>query len=108
MHEYRRRASKCAEQLDADEIADDDEDDDVCSSGSDDEQLQTTDELQVPVPCELDHLRLPFPDFQPVVFRFLHQTTRPRDWCLRIVTWKYLFLTSASLSSACHLPVICL
>ena len=35
---------------------------------------------------------LPYPDFQPVVFRCVKQTTRPRGWCLRVITWPYPFL----------------
>lgn len=39
-----------------------------------------------------DEVDLPFPGFRPVTMFCLTQTTRPRNWCLRIVTNPYPFL----------------
>lgn len=35
---------------------------------------------------------LPYPEFLPVVFRCLKQTTAPRSWCLKVFTWPYPFI----------------
>lgn len=32
---------------------------------------------------------LPFPEYIDRAFYFLHQTTAPRSWCLKLVTWQY-------------------
>lgn len=39
-----------------------------------------------------DEVDLPFPGFRPVTMFCLTQTTRPRNWCLRIVTNPYPFI----------------
>jgi hypothetical protein len=38
---------------------------------------------------EEEEEELLFPGFVPTVFRCLSQTTRPRYWCLRLITWPY-------------------
>lgn len=37
---------------------------------------------------------LPYPTLAPVVFFYLKQTTRPRSWCLKMVTNPYPFFSS--------------
>lgn len=34
---------------------------------------------------------LPFPGFTPVALRYLTQDTRPRSWCLKLITNPYPF-----------------
>lgn len=34
---------------------------------------------------------LPYPGYLPIVFRCLEQTSRPRSWCLKLITWPYPF-----------------
>ncbi|KPJ08810.1 Voltage-dependent T-type calcium channel subunit alpha-1G [Papilio machaon] len=34
---------------------------------------------------------LPFPGFTPVALRYLTQETRPRSWCLKLITNPYPF-----------------
>uniref|UniRef100_A0A3B5AKK2 Uncharacterized protein n=1 Tax=Stegastes partitus TaxID=144197 RepID=A0A3B5AKK2_9TELE len=34
---------------------------------------------------------LPYPDLAPVVFFYLKQSTRPRSWCLKMVSNPYPF-----------------
>lgn len=34
---------------------------------------------------------LPFPGFVPVALRYLTQETRPRSWCLKLITNPYPF-----------------
>lgn len=37
---------------------------------------------------------LPYPGFVPIALRYLDQTTRPRNWCLALITNPYPFVTS--------------
>lgn len=59
---------------DEDEEDDEDEDED-----EDDEDEERND--------------LPYPGFAPVALRYLDQMTRPRNWCLALITNPYPFLT---------------
>lgn len=34
---------------------------------------------------------LPYPGFVPLALRYLDQTTRPRNWCLALITNPYPF-----------------
>jgi len=34
---------------------------------------------------------LPYPEYIERAFYFLNQTTAPRSWCLKLVTWQYPF-----------------
>ncbi|KAK7790812.1 hypothetical protein R5R35_012067 [Gryllus longicercus] len=42
---------------------------------------------------------LPYPGFAPIVFRYLDQRSRPRNWCLRVITNPYPFLCSLARAS---------
>lgn len=65
-----------------DEDPEDDEDDE-----DDDEDDDDDDE------DEEDGDELPYPGFMPVVLRYLDQNTRPRNWCLALITNPYPFGT---------------
>ena len=36
---------------------------------------------------------LPYPEYVEKAFFYLLQTTRPRNWCLQLITWPYPFCT---------------
>ncbi|XP_076629158.1 ca[2+]-channel protein alpha[[1]] subunit T isoform X2 [Colletes latitarsis] len=59
------------------EEEDDDDDDDDDEDDEDDEDEEDDEE-------EGDEL--PYPGFVPVVMRYLDQSTRPRNWCLALIT----------------------
>ncbi|KYQ53199.1 Voltage-dependent T-type calcium channel subunit alpha-1G [Trachymyrmex zeteki] len=63
----------------------DDEDDD--DDDDDDEDDDDEDE-------EEEGEGLPYPGFIPIALRYLDQTTRPRNWCLALITNPYPFGTS--------------
>lgn len=42
-----------------------------------------------------NELLLPFPEFEPKSLLVFGQTTRPRSWCLKMITWPYPFLCCA-------------
>lgn len=67
------------------EEEDDDEDGE---NGEDDDEDDDDEEEEGDV--------LPYPGFVPVVLRYLDQTTRPRNWCLALITNPYPFDTSPS------------
>ncbi|OAD58475.1 Voltage-dependent T-type calcium channel subunit alpha-1G [Eufriesea mexicana] len=40
---------------------------------------------------DIDGDELPYPGFVPVALRYLDQNTRPRNWCLALITNPYPF-----------------
>jgi len=40
-----------------------------------------------------DEEDLPYPGFIPIALKYLDQNTRPRNWCLRMITNPYPFLS---------------
>lgn len=63
---------------------DDDEDDD-----DDDDEDDDADEEEE----EEEREGLPYPGFIPIALKYLDQTTRPRNWCLALITNPYPFAT---------------
>lgn len=61
----------------------DDEDDDDDDDDEDDDEDE-----------EEEGEGLPYPGFIPLALRYLDQTTRPRNWCLALITNPYPFGTS--------------
>uniref|UniRef100_A0A3Q1EKN4 Uncharacterized protein n=1 Tax=Acanthochromis polyacanthus TaxID=80966 RepID=A0A3Q1EKN4_9TELE len=49
---------------------------------------------------------LPYPEWAPVVFFYLKQTTRPRSWCLKMVSNPYPFIPRSLLMRTCALPPV--
>ncbi|MEQ2213702.1 hypothetical protein XENOCAPTIV_019563, partial [Xenoophorus captivus] len=47
----------------------------------------------VSIGSDLSTLVLPYPEMAPVVFFCLKQTTCPRNWCIRMVSSPYPFLS---------------
>lgn len=66
--------------LEDDEEADEEEDGDEEDDEDDDEDDEDD-----------DNEGLPYPGFVPVSLRYLDQTTRPRNWCLVLITNPYPF-----------------
>lgn len=64
------------------ENGEDEEDDDEDDDDDDDDEEE----------CE----GLPYPGFVPIALRYLDQTTRPRNWCLTLITNPYPFGTWVS------------
>ncbi|XP_076162993.1 ca[2+]-channel protein alpha[[1]] subunit T isoform X2 [Ptiloglossa arizonensis] len=64
---------------DEDEDDDDDKDEDDDDDDEDDEDEEDEDD-------EEEGDGLPYPGFVPVVMRYLDQNTRPRNWCLALIT----------------------
>lgn len=68
--------------VEEDEDGEDDEDDEDDDDEDDDEDEEEEGE------------GLPYPGFVPIALRYLDQTTRPRNWCLALITNPYPFATS--------------
>jgi len=43
---------------------------------------------------------LPYPEYNEKAFYYFLQTTRPRNWCLQLITWPYPFCTCSRLHSS--------
>ncbi|KAI4503315.1 hypothetical protein M0802_001537 [Mischocyttarus mexicanus] len=71
------------EEEEDDEEDDEDDDDDDDDEDDDDDDDDDDDEE--------DGEELPYPGFVPVALRYLEQTTRPRNWCLALITNPYPF-----------------
>jgi voltage-dependent calcium channel T type alpha-1G len=65
------------------ELEDDDEDDEDEEEDDDDDD-------------DDDDEQLPYPGFIPIALKYLDQNTRPRNWCLRMITNPYPFLSQIS------------
>jgi len=50
---------------------------------------------------------LPFPDFVDKAFYFFEQTTRPRSWCLSVISSPYPF-TETVISYSAAVLIVCL
>lgn len=70
--------------VEEDEDGEDDEDDDENDDDEDDDEEEEEEEGE----------GLPYPGFVPIALRYLDQTTRPRNWCLALITNPYPFATS--------------
>ncbi|CAK9796452.1 Voltage-dependent T-type calcium channel subunit alpha-1G [Anthophora quadrimaculata] len=81
-----RRVIRQDEEEDDDE---DDEDDDDEDDDQDDEEEEDNEEDDGVDDVEGDDL--PYPGFVPVALRYLDQNTRPRNWCLALITNPYPF-----------------
>jgi voltage-dependent calcium channel T type alpha-1G len=64
------------------ELEDDDEEDDDEDDEEDDDEEDEEDEEE-----------LPYPGFIPIALKYLDQNTRPRNWCLRMITNPYPFIS---------------
>jgi len=71
-----------------DEDSENDEDDEDEEDDDDDDDEDDEDE-------EEEGEGLPYPGFVPIALRYLDQTTRPRNWCLALITNPYPFATSS-------------
>lgn len=60
--------------------------------GEEDEESDDEEEEDDDVEDEEDD-QLPYPGFVPVSFKYLDQMTRPRSWCLAMITNPYPFYT---------------
>ena len=76
------------EEEEDDEDDDDDEDDEDDDDQEDDEEEDDNEEDGVD---DVDGDELPYPGFVPVAMRYLEQNTRPRNWCLALITNPYPF-----------------
>lgn len=65
------------EDEDGDESEEDEESDDEDDEDLEDEEME---------------IQLPYPGFVPISLKYLHQTMRPRSWCLAMITNPYPFL----------------
>jgi len=75
---YEDEEDEDEDEEDEDEESDDDDDD---GDDDDDEDLEDEEEEQ----------SLPYPGFIPVSLRYLDQETKPRSWCLAMITNPYPF-----------------
>lgn len=69
------------EDTDEDDEDEDDEDDD---DDEDDEEDEDDEDVE----------QLPYPGFRPIALRYLDQRSRPRKWCLAMMTNPYPFYAS--------------
>ena len=77
-------------ELEDDEEADEEEDgDEGDGDEEDDEEDEDEDEEEDEEP------ELPYPGFVPVALRYLDQETRPRNWCLALITNPYPLMIPA-------------
>lgn len=58
--------------------------------GEEDEESDDEEEEDDDVEDEEDE-QLPYPGFVPISLKYLDQTTRPRSWCLAMITNPYPF-----------------
>ena len=73
-------------------------------SGQEEPSNTITQDTQAEDHDEEEEEELPFPGFLPKVFRCLSQTSIPRYWCLKIITWPYPFISVIPFIS-CYLVV---
>lgn len=71
------------------------EDDEDGENDEDDEDDEDDDDDDDEDDEEEEGEGLPYPGFVPIVLRYLEQTTRPRNWCLALITNPYPFTTSS-------------
>ncbi|XP_072749340.1 ca[2+]-channel protein alpha[[1]] subunit T isoform X3 [Anoplolepis gracilipes] len=74
--EARESAERRVVEQDEDDENDDDENDDDDDDDDEDNEDEEEEEGE----------DLPYPGFVPIVLRYLDQTTRPRNWCLALIT----------------------
>ncbi|XP_076757109.1 ca[2+]-channel protein alpha[[1]] subunit T [Xylocopa sonorina] len=77
-----RRAVQRDERTDEEDDEEDDEDDDEDQEDDDEEDENDEDDGV----DDVDGDELPYPGFVPVAMRYLDQSTRPRNWCLALIT----------------------
>lgn len=81
--EFAERRVVVEEEDEDDEDGENDEDDDNDDDDDDDEDDEDEEEEEGE--------GLPYPGFVPIALRYLDQTTRPRNWCLALITNPYPF-----------------
>jgi voltage-dependent calcium channel T type alpha-1G len=59
--------------------------DDEGEEGDDDDDAEDDDD------DEEEEEELPYPGFIPIALKYLDQNTRPRNWCLKMITNPYPF-----------------
>lgn len=74
------------EEEDEDDNEDEDDDDDEDDEDQEDDENEEDDGVD-----DVDGDELPYPGFVPVALRYLDQNTRPRNWCLALITNPYPF-----------------
>jgi hypothetical protein len=72
------------------------EDNDDCGSGNDGCRLESETDAAAAADGKMDdddndEALLPFPEYEAKSLLILRQTTRPRNWCLAMITWPYPF-----------------
>lgn len=75
-----------AEDISNENDNEEDEDDDEESEDEDEEEDSEDDDE------DEEQAELPYPGFVPVSLKYLDQTSRPRNWCLAMITNSYPFL----------------
>ncbi|CAH0384349.1 unnamed protein product [Bemisia tabaci] len=85
---------------------DDDDDDEDDDDDDDDEDEDEDDEDDDDDEDDVNNIeQSPYPGFVPISLKYLDQTSRPRNWCLAMITNPYPFLTTISCSLK-HVPPI--
>ncbi|XP_017887476.1 voltage-dependent T-type calcium channel subunit alpha-1G isoform X3 [Ceratina calcarata] len=80
-----RRIVHRDQEEDDDDEDDEEEDEDEDDDDQDDEEDENEDDDDDGVD-DVDGDELPYPGFVPVALRYLDQSTRPRNWCLALIT----------------------
>ncbi|XP_026687268.1 histone H3.v1-like [Diaphorina citri] len=78
----------CEEEEDEGEEEEEDEEDE-------EEELEEEEDPEELEEEEDPALQLPYPGFIPISLKYLDQTSRPRSWCLRMITNPYPLLYTA-------------
>lgn len=76
------------------EDEDEDEEDEDEESDDDDEDEDDDDDEDDDSEDEEEEEALPYPGFIPISMKYLDQTTKPRSWCLAMITNPYPFHTT--------------
>lgn len=83
---YPTRNIQSDPESDIQEYSDFEDLDQECEEESDEEEEEEDEEVEEE---EDPALQLPYPGFIPVSLKYLDQTSRPRSWCLRMITNPY-------------------
>lgn len=94
--EYRyphRRGTRNPDPEIAEDVSNDYENEEDEDEDEDEEDEESDDEDDDDLEDEEDEPQLRYPGFVPVAWKYLEQTTRPRSWCLALITNPYPFYT---------------
>jgi voltage-dependent calcium channel T type alpha-1G len=106
-HYYHRQQYHLEQQVVGSEPAHSSESDVAALSDLEDDEEEEEDDDDDDDDDDDEEEDLPYPGFIPIALKYLDQNTRPRNWCLRMITNPYpflnlLFLHASHVTSSVH------